>query len=132
MSLRAEPATDTHLTRSGCQPRKARRPRPLLADVREQADAIRAEAERQAAQIIRDAEERADLLLKARLAYAERELDRLRLRRKHRRPARVERLCAARLSTCCQTIAPGAAEESRSWMQDHVILRAFAGRHAAR
>jgi hypothetical protein len=57
--------------------------RPPLADARDEADAIRAEAERQAAQIIRDAEERADLLLKARLAYAERELDRLRSLRRN-------------------------------------------------
>jgi hypothetical protein len=57
--------------------------RSPLADVREEAEAIRAEAERQAAQIIRDAEERADLLLKARLAYAERELDRLRSLRRN-------------------------------------------------
>jgi len=57
--------------------------RPPLADARDEANAIRAEAERQAAQIIRDAEERADLLLKARLAYAERELDRLRSLRRN-------------------------------------------------
>lgn len=49
-----------------------------LAGASDEADAIRATAERDAARIIRDAEERADLLVKERLAYAERGLERLR------------------------------------------------------
>ncbi|MGH9314139.1 MAG: RodZ domain-containing protein [Vicinamibacterales bacterium] len=55
----------------------------MPAGARDEADAIRAKAEQDAARIIRDAEERADLLVKERLAYAERELERLRSLRRN-------------------------------------------------
>jgi Domain of unknown function (DUF4115) len=104
--------------------------RPPLADVREQADAIRAEAERTAAQIIRDAEERADLLLKARLAYAERELDRLRSLRRNVGTLLESSVSALRVvEHMLPNDRAGAAEASRSSMQDNVILRACAGRY---
>lgn len=111
-------------------PQSARAARSPLADVREQADAIRAEAERQAAQIIRDAEERADLLLKTRLAYAERELDRLRSLRRNIGSLLESSVSALRVvEHMLPNDRAGATEESRSWMQDLVILRAFAGRY---
>jgi Domain of unknown function (DUF4115) len=103
--------------------------RPPLADVREQADAIRAEAERQAAQIIRDAEDRADLLFKARLAYAERELDRLRSLRRNIGTLLESSVSALRVVEHMLPNDRAGSEESRSWMPDNMIARALAGRY---
>jgi Domain of unknown function (DUF4115) len=54
-----------------------------LGSARNEADAIRAKAELDAARILRDAEKRAELLVKERLAYAEREVERLRSLRRN-------------------------------------------------
>jgi hypothetical protein len=64
-------------------PQESRDQDPIDRAAQDAADAIRADAEREAARIIREAEERADLLIKERLAYAERELDKLRSLRRN-------------------------------------------------
>jgi hypothetical protein len=103
--------------------------RPPLADARDEADAIRAEAERQAAQIIRDAEERADLLLKARLAYAERELDRLRSLRRNIGTLLEGSVSALRVVEHMLPNDRTHGGESESAVPAFSLVRAFAGRY---
>jgi hypothetical protein len=103
--------------------------RPPLADARDEADAIRAEAERQAAQIIRDAEERADLLLKARLAYAERELDRLRSLRRNIGTLLEGSVSALRVVEHMLPNDRTHGGESESAVPSFSLVRAFVGRN---
>jgi hypothetical protein len=103
--------------------------RSPLADVREEAVAIRAEAERQAAQIIRDAEERADLLLKARLAYAERELDRLRSLRRNIGTLLESSVSALRVVEHLLPNDRAAGGESESKAPGIPMLHALTGRY---
>lgn len=103
--------------------------RPPLADARDEADAIRAQAERQAAQIIRDAEERADLLLKARLSYAERELDRLRSLRHNIGTLLEGSVSALRVVEHMLPNDRAHGGESESAVPALSLVRAFAGRY---
>jgi hypothetical protein len=103
--------------------------RPPLADVRDEAAAIRAEAQRQAAQIIRDAEERADLLLKARLAYAERELDRLRSLRRNIGTLLESSVSALRVVEHLLPNDQAGAGEADATGRGLPVLRALTGRY---